>query len=158
MSDIGPQISAWRKFRGFSQEDLAQRAAISRPNLSAIEKTHRDLTLSTLRRLAEALNISAGTLIDEAPAQHQPLRDRHQIDELARCVANGNRPFDPPTNNMLNQLALLIKTKLKCFGSRGYQTIRRLQANDGQNLFALGHLYGADFIQRILKRTDKYLE
>ncbi|MBI3318268.1 MAG: helix-turn-helix domain-containing protein [Candidatus Omnitrophica bacterium] len=54
----------WRVDRGLTQEALARRAGISRPNLSAIETGKREVSLRTLRALAAALEIPPGLLAD----------------------------------------------------------------------------------------------
>lgn len=59
----------WRLSKGLSQELLAAKAGIPRPNLSAIEKGGRNITVATLRALSFALGIRPGLLVDGiAPA------------------------------------------------------------------------------------------
>ncbi|MCB1215585.1 MAG: helix-turn-helix transcriptional regulator [Deltaproteobacteria bacterium] len=48
MKPIGSQIRAWRNFRCLSQEELAKMTGLPRPNLSALEQSRHDCTLSTL--------------------------------------------------------------------------------------------------------------
>src|SRR4051794_10194571 len=43
---------------GLSQEDLARRAGLARPNVARLEAGRHLLSLSTLRRVAEALSVS----------------------------------------------------------------------------------------------------
>ncbi|MEK6564033.1 MAG: helix-turn-helix transcriptional regulator [Candidatus Omnitrophota bacterium] len=50
--------------KGLSQESLALRAGIPRPNLSAIEHGRQDITVATLRALSFALGIKPGVLVD----------------------------------------------------------------------------------------------
>ncbi len=53
-----------RKKKGMSQEVLAQRAGISRSFLCEIERGRKSPSLATLERLAAALDIRQGELID----------------------------------------------------------------------------------------------
>ena len=64
---FGQAVKIWRGQRELSQAQLARLAGLSRPNLSAIERGRRDVTLGTLRALAVALDVTPGTLADGIP-------------------------------------------------------------------------------------------
>lgn len=64
MTNLGENIYLWRLSKGLSQESLAVRAGIPRPNLSAIEKGRQNITIATLRALSFALGINPGLLVD----------------------------------------------------------------------------------------------
>lgn len=51
-----------RSRRGFSQAELAQRAGCSVSYLSLLENNQRDPTLSTIEKIAIALNVPIGIL------------------------------------------------------------------------------------------------
>ena len=59
---------SWRRRRGLTQVDLAERSHLSRPYVSRLEKGKVDPALSAIRRLAVALDISLGQLIEELHA------------------------------------------------------------------------------------------
>ena len=61
-------ISVLRKLRGMSQEQLAEKANISRSHLSAIEAPNmvRAFSLEALYDIADALEIEPGALLDAA--------------------------------------------------------------------------------------------
>lgn len=63
---LGIAISALRKMRGMSQEQLAERAGISRSHLSSIEAPGiaRSFSLEIFFNIADALNIDPADLID----------------------------------------------------------------------------------------------
>lgn len=63
--ELGLEISALRKMRGMSQEELAAKAKISRSHLSSIEAPNiiRPFSLEVLYNIADALNIQAGDLL-----------------------------------------------------------------------------------------------
>ncbi len=63
---LGIAISALRKMRGMSQEQLAERAGISRSHLSSIEAPGiaRSFSLEIFFNIADALSIDPADLID----------------------------------------------------------------------------------------------
>lgn len=66
--ELGLTISAIRKMQGLSQEALAEKAGISRSHLSAIEapNIYRPFSLEVLYDIADALDISAGDLLNSS--------------------------------------------------------------------------------------------
>jgi DNA-binding XRE family transcriptional regulator len=57
-------IKLWREHRGLTQQELADRAGISKPYLSQIETGKRQGTVDTLAALARALDVPFDVLID----------------------------------------------------------------------------------------------
>lgn len=64
--DLGLIIAALRKRQGLSQEKFAEKADIARSTLSAIEAANnsRAFSVDTLFKIADALGISAGVLLN----------------------------------------------------------------------------------------------
>lgn len=64
--ELGLTIAAVRKMQGMSQEQLAERAGISRSHLSSIEAPNiiRSFSLDILYNIADALDIRAGDLLN----------------------------------------------------------------------------------------------
>jgi len=58
------RIKKLREARAFSQEELAKRAGISRGYLARLETARQDPTLSTLEKLAKALRVKVGRLLE----------------------------------------------------------------------------------------------
>jgi len=74
---IAEQVRAWRGVRGLSQRALAERAGMPYPMVARLELGQTDPRLSTLRRLAKALNVTVGELVDGAPGtEKRPTRKR----------------------------------------------------------------------------------
>lgn len=74
---IGEQLKAWRAARGLSQRALAEKAGVGAVLVARLELGQTDPRLSTLRRLAEALNVTVGELVDGAPGTgKRPARKR----------------------------------------------------------------------------------
>lgn len=57
------KLLAWRKRRTLLQEELADKAGISRGEVGHLERGRRKPTLRTLRRLADALGIDSSELL-----------------------------------------------------------------------------------------------
>jgi transcriptional regulator with XRE-family HTH domain len=65
--EIAETLKRWREARGLSQRALAERAGMPYPMVARIELGQTDPRLSTLRRLAEALKLTVGDLVDGTP-------------------------------------------------------------------------------------------
>lgn len=68
--DVGICIGAVRKKRGLTQEQLAERACISRGTISKIEAPHLVYppSLETLCRISDVLEVRPGDLLNKADA------------------------------------------------------------------------------------------
>lgn len=58
---------AWRRYRGLTQEALAERVGLSTSSISQIETGTQGFTDSTLIAFAEALNCEPGDLLSRDP-------------------------------------------------------------------------------------------
>ena len=94
---IGPNhLRAWRRFRGLSLEELAELVDTAPNMIGYLEQGKRQLSLKWLYRLAPALKINAGWLIDHDPNNLPPDlieiwsnaddRQRIQISEIAATI------------------------------------------------------------------------
>lgn len=63
MISIGRRISGVRKERGYTQEKLAELADISIQFLSDIENDKKNMTVKTLRKIADALHVTTDYII-----------------------------------------------------------------------------------------------
>lgn len=115
MADIGQNICRQRLKMGMTQERLAALSGVSQPNLSAIEKGRRDLTVSTLRRIALALEVSAGQLLESVspPGASDPM-SRPRIERIARLALAS----DPTPDDADGRAAELFRHVLAAPGSR----------------------------------------
>ena len=98
MVQFSQAVWLWRRHRGLTQAELAQRTRMARPNLSAIERGKREVTLATLRALAASLDVPPGALVDGiAPQAYRsgPLSSsRETLERIADAVAFGRNDFD----------------------------------------------------------------
>ncbi|MCO7567963.1 XRE family transcriptional regulator [Pseudomonas sp. S 311-6] len=95
LQHVSQNVRQLRNTAGLSQTALAERSGVSRRMLVAIEAGEKNVSLTTLDLIAEALGVAFSTLI-QAPEQ----RDSSRIDELAwagehpgsRAVLLGSSP------------------------------------------------------------------
>lgn len=62
--DIGKKVRWIRKMRRMSQEELATLAELDRSYISEVENGHKNFSIKTLEKIAEALNVD---IIDLLP-------------------------------------------------------------------------------------------
>jgi transcriptional regulator with XRE-family HTH domain len=58
---VGANVKAAREAKGWSQEELADRARMHRTYVSGIERGIRNPTITVLERVGKALEIAPGT-------------------------------------------------------------------------------------------------
>lgn len=64
MADLGTNLRELRKSLGLTQEDVAQRSGVHATEVSRIEGGKRDPKVSTLERLARAVGVKPGQLLE----------------------------------------------------------------------------------------------
>jgi transcriptional regulator with XRE-family HTH domain len=67
MADLGTNLREARDRLGLTQEQVAQRSGVHATEVSRIEAGKRDPQVSTLERLAEAVEVKPGQLLDGLP-------------------------------------------------------------------------------------------
>ncbi len=86
--ETGRRILALRKERGYTREKLAELSDISVQFLADIEKGKKNMTVTTLRKLSQALMTSSDYIIngvaDTDPLESQLLMEFRNIDACAR--------------------------------------------------------------------------
>ncbi|MCW0131860.1 helix-turn-helix domain-containing protein [Burkholderia pseudomallei] len=85
-SGISQRLKTIRRRVGLSQDELAARASLARPNLASVEQGRRaNLRLATLSRLADALGVDVLDFFCDRPVdEQQPTGE----DATARVIAN----------------------------------------------------------------------
>jgi transcriptional regulator with XRE-family HTH domain len=93
----GPNyLRAWRVFRKLTQEQLAERVGTNANMIGYLESGERGLSAKWLRKLAPALDTTAGMILDHDPAEldsdiidiwaHADRRQKKQISEIAKTL------------------------------------------------------------------------
>ncbi len=94
-------IREWRKFRGLSQESLAERAGMTPNNLSQLENHKQRFSADGLERLAAALDCSPAELLSVDPSKDDGIwsiwndakpAERQQIVAVARALVGKRSP------------------------------------------------------------------
>ncbi|MFT3921030.1 MAG: helix-turn-helix domain-containing protein [Myxococcales bacterium] len=63
--EIGERVAKLRDERGFTQEQLAERAGISANHLAKVERAFKRSTVATLAQVAKALGVPLAALVSE---------------------------------------------------------------------------------------------
>ena len=67
MADLGPNLREARERLGITQEEVAHRSGVHATEVSRMEAGKRDPQISTLERLAKAVEVTPGQLLDGLP-------------------------------------------------------------------------------------------
>jgi len=150
----------WRLERGLTQDALARLARVSRPNLSAIERGHREVSLSTLRALAAALGIRPGVLADGvAPPSTQiaPRRlSRETLERIAAAVVSGSAVADSTTRPLVEALRAIVGQRVAVAGQAAGSLRRGTRKTE--RAWALVHAaLPPAALQNLLQRIDDQL-
>jgi len=96
-----------------TQDELGRAAGVPRPNLSAIERGDREVTLKTLRALAMALDVRPGILADGIPPEGgAPPLSRARMERIARATARGTDANDARETTLARHLREAMTSKL----------------------------------------------
>lgn len=151
MNTWGARLGAWRIARGLTQAALAKRARLPQPAVSGAERGTRDISLRTLCRIADALAVSPGTLLDRDPPRLA--LDRHRIDAVARAVISGHRALPRDLRLLADACAGATRPTLEACGIRPALRGRRTGA---RALRLAEFRFGRPVVEDILNRIDRF--
>jgi transcriptional regulator, XRE family len=83
VSSIGKRISNIRKERGYTQEKLAELANISIQFLSSVENDKKGMTVTTLQKIADCLNVTTDYIIYGRDTSNKNFMINAMIDTLS---------------------------------------------------------------------------
>jgi transcriptional regulator with XRE-family HTH domain len=159
MLPFGQAVLLWRVERGFSQQQLAERARLSRPNLSAVERGKRDVNLTTLRALAVALDVTPGTLVDGI-APHASSGDvlftRDALERIVSAAISKKSLADKTENHLAQLLRESVRWQLKTNG-RWAGDIRRGKRTAERAWLGLKAVAPRDVVNNLMTRVTKHL-
>ena len=156
MLPLGHTLYLWRLEKGLTQEELSHLSGISRPNLSAVEQGARDVTVQTARRLARALGIGAGVLVEGVPPRRgEPLSlTREALDRIARYAAGQKLPMPPGEERLAGLFRRVLKSKLAS-RDRLRGRLPRTARDEDKSLSELKSALSSAEIRNILSRIEK---
>ena len=90
---IGQRVAEARRDRGFTQEQLSEVIGIEPVTLSRLETGHRALSLTTLSRIAAALELALGELLDTGRGlpQSEFAPEEHELLRTFRAMSTGSQ-------------------------------------------------------------------
>jgi len=145
MVPFGQNVLLWRIHRNLTQAELAARARISRPNLSGIERGKREVSLTTLRSLALALEVNPGTLVDGiGPNFGVPASSRVVLERVADALSKGT----PLRSSSEEKLAALLRLVIY-----PRKNLRRGKRSSERAWLQLKSTYSASFIRALIERV-----
>lgn len=160
MVSLGENIYLWRLFKGLTQQQLAKKAGIPRPNLSAIESGKREVSLATLRALAVAFGITPGIIVNGvAPIQFKksPL-SRQSLESIAQASLGRNRDFSVSWQKDISvMLSKVIKNRINACNKNYHSTFKKRQDYIANWLILKAGLE-TEVLNNLLSRLDKYIE
>ncbi|MGC4041948.1 MULTISPECIES: helix-turn-helix domain-containing protein [Flavobacterium] len=65
LEKFGEKIKEYRKQKGFSQEQLAEKANLHRTYIGMIERAEKNITLLNIEKIANALDVKITDLINQ---------------------------------------------------------------------------------------------
>ena len=148
-------VLTWRLHLGLTQDALARRAGVTRPNLSAIEQGRREVSLRTLRALAAALGVRSGLLVDGIPpngtAGEPPPVSREVLERIADAVAFNRPAAHPDEQAAVEALRILLGSRTD---AARHRTVR-LRAGRRATLawVRLTSRYGPEAVQALADRV-----
>jgi transcriptional regulator with XRE-family HTH domain len=71
---VGHNLRAYRQARGLSQEAFADVLGVHRTYMGGVERGERNLTLKSLERIAQRINVDPITLLQPDSIQPEPAR------------------------------------------------------------------------------------
>ncbi len=160
MIQFGENVYLWRIYKELSQGALAKKSGIPRPNLSAIEKGRRSITLSTLRALSFALGIKAGLLVDGTPpfkfnkSGNWPRKLLENTVQASLGISSYKlSPEDRAVSNLLLEI-----TKNRINAQKGiYKNTLKLRKACIKSWLMLKSGAGKEIVGNLLSRQDKLL-
>lgn len=159
MTNFGENLYLWRIFRGLSQEGLAKRSGIPRPNLSAIESGKREPSLGTLRVVAVALGVSPGVLADGiAPAYFKETTfSRNSLENIAKISLGETVPCsDPAQKTISTMFSKIIRNRINA-QKKIYKNTLRDRSTHITNWLMLKVAIKTEVLNNLLTRLDKHI-
>lgn len=93
------RLAQWRKFRDWTQEELASKAGVAVGTVSGLESGTVGYSDESLGKLAQAIGCSIGELFDVSPGAEDsiwPLWERAREDQRRALVSIAKSLIDPP--------------------------------------------------------------
>ena len=91
MYKLGVKIRTLRKVAGLTQEQLAEAANVSTNFIGYVERGQRALSIKTLERIAQALDVTPKDMFEFTEGNVDELRYEELLAELRKCTEDDLR-------------------------------------------------------------------
>ena len=154
MLPFGDTVLLWRLRRGLTQVELARRARVPRPNLSAIERGRREVSLRTIRAVALALDVRPGLLVDGIAPGEEALLSRAAMERIADAAVRRTRLADLNEQALVEQITYLVGSRLRASqsGRKGGARLGRRSDRAWLSLSRYPPAVVQSLVDRILER------
>lgn len=159
MVAFAQNLYLWRIFRGLSQQELAARSGIPRPNISAIESGKREVSLATLRLLASGLGTSPGVLVNGIAPVHfkRDILSRESLEKIAQASLDRNEAHLTPQQKEVSAgLSRIIRNRVNA-GNSIYKDIIKGRQTHINDWLVLKTALGREALNSLLARIDKHI-
>lgn len=85
---VGERIKSLRKSKGLTQANLGEQVDLPQPYIGGIEKGERNISLDTLQKLLEALNITPAELFNSYENKLQNKETLEILDRINESLSN----------------------------------------------------------------------
>lgn len=157
MIPFSQTLRLWRVERGLTQAELARRSRVPRPNLCAMERGKREVSLRTLRALASALGIRPGVLADgvapKLPGAGRPLT-RAAMERIAEAIAAGRQLRAPHERLVAEQLRVVVRPRTLA-ARQDYRAIRETRRTTDIAWLRLKSWYPPEVIRSLIERISE---
>lgn len=159
MVNFGENVYLWRIFRGLTQGELAKKSGIPRPNLSAIESGKREVSLTTLRALADALGIGPGILVSGDVPVHFKNVDfsRESLEGIVKISLGEPVEYLPSSQKVISaMLSKIIRNRVNA--KKGiYKNVLKGRQTYVINWLMLKSAVKMEILNNLLTRLDKHI-
>ena len=143
-SILAENIKAYRRVKGISQEELADRCGLHRTYVGSVERCERNVSLSTLEIFAAALNVSVPHLLTRHHHKNDPW-----VAEKLPCWNIQQPPYDlypdPGRRSKLVDSFSCIGRPAQCWASRNISArvsfTYSFKARQSKNMYDFGISY-----------------
>lgn len=104
--EVGQRIRKYRQKANMTQEKLAELAELHHTYIGQVERGEKNLTLTTLERIAQALHVSYSELFGETMGKHDKNSISLQCYDLIDCLSLSNQEH---IYNILSELVQINK-------------------------------------------------
>ena len=143
----------WRIRQRISQQQLAQRSGVRQSALSLIERgTRADVRLSTLERLAQALQVEPQALL--SPSSPPAPLSRADRETIAQAIVHDTPLPSQQYAPLAKDIANVVSCKLRAFHAPGLRRVRGQRWNVPGRVADVRAKYGESIVGEVLNSVE----